>query len=133
MARRSDARKIDLGGSVGGGLQNPFAALDAGGLPSGPDLPEEVPTGEIEQKVKGRVILRRETARRAGKTVVVVSGFDEDLGRDVLEAWASELKRACGCGGTVEGREIVVQGDQPERVASFFRQKGLRVAGLGAR
>ena len=42
-----------------------------------------------------------------------------------LAAWSDELKRSLGCGGTVEGNAIVVQGDQRERVRKWLEAKGV--------
>ena len=52
---------------------------------------------------------------RGGKTVTLVSGLRhcpkalDDLGKN--------LKRACGCGGSVKDGEILIQGDQRKKVA----------------
>ncbi len=34
-----------------------------------------------------------------------------------------------GCGGTVQGREIEIQGDQPDRVRKYFEKLGYVLAG----
>jgi translation initiation factor 1 (eIF-1/SUI1) len=78
-------------------------------------------------------VLARETKHRGGKAVVVVRGFDKLQGwdADAVEQLATELKRALGCGGTVEeAREIVVQGDRPAQVAEWLRRQGFRVEGV---
>lgn len=131
MGGREQKKRVDTAGSVGGGLNEAFAGLSAAGLPAGPErAPVEESVAPAE--VRGRVVLRREKAHRGGKTVVVVSGFDPEVKEAMIEELARALRKACGCGGTVEGREMVVQGDQAERVAGFFRERGFRVAGVGA-
>jgi translation initiation factor 1 (eIF-1/SUI1) len=44
------------------------------------------------------------------------------------------LKRELGCGGTLPAKhdkaEIVIQGDQPARVAELLRARGFRVDGV---
>ena len=45
-----------------------------------------------------------------------------------LEEWARELKRALGCGATVEGDDVCVQGDQVQRVAQLLEDG--KLAGL---
>jgi translation initiation factor 1 len=136
MGRRQEKSRIDVSGtSVSGGLQSDaFAALGGLALPPGPNpgppssegaAPQAPPAGP-----RGRVVLRRETAHRGGKTVVVVSGFDAAMTPQSLDALARAVRKACGCGGTVQGREIEVQGDQPAKVAAFFRDQGFRVAGV---
>ena len=83
----------------------------------------------------GRLVQRRETKHRGGKTVVVVSGLASvtgltPQGRAQL---AHELKSALGCGGTFEDDpddpRIVLQGDDPARVTSLLLARGYRVAG----
>jgi len=109
------------------GLQSPFAALDLGPLPPGPEVrpaPEQAPA-----KHKGRIVLRREKAQRGGKTVVVASDLPTHLSPPEIEILARQARQACGCGGTVRGREIELQGDQPDRVRAFFEKLGFRVVG----
>lgn len=107
---------------------NPFQALDIGPLPPGPELSK--PEIQEPRKPKGRVVLRREKAQRGGKTVVVVSDFAAHFSDADLEDLARRAKKACGCGGTVSGREIEMQGDDPARVRRFFETEGFRVAGV---
>jgi len=104
---------------------NPFASLEIGGLPPGP---EEVPVEKRPAKNElGRIVLRREKAHRGGKTVIVASGFHDGI---ELESLARRAKQSCGCGGTVSGREIELQGDDAGRVRAFFEREGFRVAGV---
>jgi translation initiation factor 1 len=78
----------------------------------------------------GRVVLRREKAQRGGKTVVVVSDFEGRISHAEIEDLAKKARQACGCGGTVRGREIELQGDNAPKVRSFFASAGFRVAGV---
>ncbi|MBN1652178.1 MAG: translation initiation factor [Deltaproteobacteria bacterium] len=86
--------------------------------------------------LRGRLILRRETKHRGGKTVVIVSGFDVQSGWDshAIAELAKHLKTQLACGGSVvshEGKsEIVLQGDRPARVAELLRARGLDVGGV---
>lgn len=84
-------------------------------------------------KSAGRLILRRETKHRGGKSVVIISGL-ETARTGAADALALELKSQLGCGGTVEagakGPEIVLQGDRPARVAELLRVRGFRVDGV---
>jgi len=69
---------------------------------------------------KLRVIL--ETKQRGGKAVTVVYGFagkNEDL-----EAMGKQLKNYCGTGGSVKEGEIIVQGDQREKVMQWLLKNG---------
>ena len=78
----------------------------------------------------GRIVLRREKAQRGGKTVVVVSDFEDRIPDSEIENLAKMARQACGCGGTVRGREIELQGDNVPKVRAFFESVGFRVAGV---
>jgi translation initiation factor 1 (eIF-1/SUI1) len=82
------------------------------------------------------LILRREKKQRGGKTVVVIAGLraSAHLAESEIEKLAQHLKQQLGCGGAVErvsnDTEIVIQGDQPARVAELLREKSFRVDGI---
>lgn len=116
-----------------GGLFAAFAGLEIQ-VPatSGPEAP---PAGTAEKPSKapknpGRVVLRRETAHRGGKCVVVLDGFDPALDDEFLHALAKRLRAACGCGGAVKGRAIELQGEQAARARQLLAGEGFRVAGV---
>jgi translation initiation factor 1 len=119
--------RIDTSGHQAA-LQSPFAALQLDGLPKGPAEPI-APPSETPRK-NGRVILRREKAQRGGKTVVVVSGFENHIPDAEIDRLAREARQSCGCGGTVHDREIELQGDNPQKVRAFFEKAGFRVGGV---
>ena len=120
-------QRIDTSGKQSA-LQSPFASLQLEGLPEGPaNPPEEKP--EPPRK-NGRVVLRREKAQRGGKTVVVVYDFEPQIADSAIETLGRQARQACGCGGTVRGREIELQGDNPQKIRSFFESAGFRVAGV---
>ncbi|MDX2079293.1 MAG: translation initiation factor [Terrimicrobiaceae bacterium] len=108
------------------GLQSPFAGLEMAGLPEGP---AETPVDE-SPSAYGRVVLRREKSGRGGKTVIVVSDFDPRVTIERIEELARSARQHCGCGGTVHGREIELQGDNAPKVREFFLRAGFRVAGV---
>lgn len=131
MSKRKE--KIDVSGSgTASALVNPFAALELAGLPPGPETVEAPPAAEKPAGKRGRVVLRRETAGRGGKTVVVASDFDPSFSEADLDVFLAGLKRACGTGGTRRDRELEIQGDLPARVAAYFVKEGFRVAGVKA-
>jgi translation initiation factor 1 len=118
---------------------SPFAGLTARAGAQAPASPAELPIAPAPApapaaKSRGRLVLRRETKHRGGKAVVIVSGLDAlaDFDASAIEALAKECKQALGCGGTVDGSEIVLQGDRPAEVAELLRAKGFRVAGVTA-
>jgi translation initiation factor 1 len=110
------------------GLNAAFSGLDLPNLPAGPAGP--LPSASQPVWKLGRVVLRRETARRGGKTVTVVHDFATHLPLSVIEATAKKLRQACGCGGTVQERTIEIQGDQPAKIRAFLEAEGFAVAGV---
>lgn len=113
------------------GLNAAFANLDVGGLPAGPEpAPEPPATGPGAIWKLGRVVLRKETAHRGGKAVIVVHDFASHLPVSVIETVAKTIQKQCGCGGTVKGRTIEVQGDQAARVRAVLEKEGFKVAGV---
>ncbi|HZI02954.1 MAG TPA: translation initiation factor, partial [Archangium sp.] len=47
------------------------------------------------------------------------------------EVWVKALKGALGCGGTVEGETLVLQGDQRERLPALLEARGVRRVTVG--
>ena len=75
-----------------------------------------------EQKLK----VRLDTKQRAGKAVTIVSDF---IGKDAdREELGKKLKTFCGTGGAVKGREIIVQGDNKEKVLQWLHKNGYSLA-----
>lgn len=108
-----------------------FDFSDLGNLPAGPErlLSGEAPVAKSPTS-SGRVVLRREKSGRGGKVVVVVDGFEPQWTDAAIETLGRKARQACGCGGTVNGRSLELQGDQPQRVRQFLEERGFRVAGL---
>jgi translation initiation factor 1 len=73
----------------------------------------------------GVVRLLRDRKGRGGKTVTLIAGVRGS--RSALEALASELKRACGTGGTLRGDLIEIQGDVRDRVRGELERRGYTV------
>ena len=110
------------------GIGNALAGLGFGALPSGPAAPQ--PVEPPKRRRLGRVVLRKETAHRGGKVVIVAHDFPPTTTPSELEALAKGLRQALGTGGTVKDRTIEMQGNQAEKVRSFLEAAGYQVAGL---
>ncbi|MDF2380036.1 translation initiation factor [Nostoc ellipsosporum NOK] len=68
--------------------------------------------------------IRLETKHRGGKTVTLVTGFigtEEDL-----EELGRKLRNACGTGGSAKDGEIIVQGDQRQKVLQWLVKAGYK-------
>jgi len=72
----------------------------------------------------GKLVLRRERKGRGGRTVTVIAGLL--LPAPGLAEVARRLRRALGCGASVEGATIVLQGDLGERAAEWLTARGAR-------
>jgi len=136
---RETRKKIDVGGQPAPALQNPFAALgQIEALQHLPPAPEPAKPAAPEKsqpprKNRGRLVLRRETKERGGKTVVVIGGFAEGVpgaSAVLIGDLAKELKGKLGCGGTFDRQEITLQGDRPAEVAALLEQLGFAVRGV---
>jgi translation initiation factor 1 len=73
-----------------------------------------------QQKLK----VRLDTKHRAGKAVTLVEGF---IGKEEdLEDMGKKLKSFCGTGGSAKDSEIIVQGDQREKVMQWLLKNGYK-------
>lgn len=124
------ARSEGAGSNAARPTGNPFAALKdkLGALPQGP-APAATPSEAPTRVYAGRVSVRRERAGRGGKAVTVAEG--PGLSGQPLEKLAKELAKALGTGARVESTTLVVQGDQPERVVAWLRDRGFAQVARG--
>ena len=73
----------------------------------------------------GIVRISRQTKGRKGSGVSIITGLP--LQHNELVALAAQLKKRCGCGGTVKNGVIEIQGDQREALAAHLSQCGYKV------
>ena len=75
-----------------------------------------------------KLVIRLDTKHRAGKAVTLVDGFigttadKEELGK--------KLKAFCGTGGSVKDDEIIVQGDNRNKVLQWLQKNGYALTKL---
>lgn len=113
-------------------LNNAFAGAftGLGPLPTGPEPSTPLQPAKAAPVKKGRVLLRRETAHRGGKAVVVIYDFDAKVSNEALEELARTLKKKLGVGGVVHEREVEIQGDKTAAVRSALEEMGYKVGGV---
>jgi translation initiation factor 1 len=109
--------------------KGPWDALEAlrGSLPPG-EARRETVAASPGPKV-ARAVVRMERKGRGGKEVTVVEKLG--LADKDLETWCRELKQALGCGGSVEGDAILLQGDLRTRVPAVLTAKGVGKVTVG--
>lgn len=71
-----------------------------------------------DQKLK----VQLDKKHRAGKAVTLISGF---IGKEMdLEELGKKLKTTCGCGGSVKNGEVIVQGDNRDKIMIWLKNNG---------
>ncbi len=111
---------------------SPFAALAAlkESLPEGMRRAEAAPAAPaVDRRFVGKIVVAKSRKGRGGKTVTTVRGIDAT--GEALDSIARELKKALGCGASVENGEVVVQGEQEPRVAAWLEAQGARRVVIG--
>ena len=116
---------------------NPFANLGKQlGLPRTDETakpvelraPKETST-LVVARGPARAVVRMERAGRGGKEATVVEQLGLHGGE--LEAWLKALKSALGCGGSIEGDALMLQGDHRKRLPGVLKARGVRKVIVG--
>ena len=70
----------------------------------------------------GRVVLRLEKKGRRGKSVTLIQGLS--MQDSQLKECVGVLRKTFGVGATIQGNEVVVQGDLRDRIAKWLPSIG---------
>ena len=138
-SRKKEGGGWDESASFGKG-SNPFAALRSELDSSQPAQASGASPGQTTGQTTGqapallpaapkRASIHVQRKGRGGKTVTVLSNLGYTRA-EVLEAWCADWRQQLGCGGQVDGEEIILQGDQRARVSALLERLGVtRIAG----
>lgn len=124
--------KIPLQPTMDRPFNNPLAglahvAVTARGEAPATNAPVTAPEASQANSI-ARAVLRMERKGRGGKTITLVQ--QTQLDAKGLTALAKQLRQGLGCGATVDGEDIVLQGDQRERARDVLTKLGVkRVSG----
>ncbi|MBK6690107.1 MAG: translation initiation factor [Deltaproteobacteria bacterium] len=105
------------------------AEMPATPPPNPTPTPSATPSAPAKKIYGGKIVVRREKKGRGGKTVTCVEGLTASPKE--LEALATSLKKALGCGATLEGRTLVLLGDLTVRVKAWLEADGAKQVILG--
>ena len=86
---------------------------------------KEEKTSVVRPKGDGVVRIQKQTSGRKGAGVSVITGLD--LSDEELKKLAAELKKRCGCGGSVKSGMIEIQGEKRDLLKQLLEQKGFTV------
>jgi translation initiation factor 1 len=67
-----------------------------------------------------RIVLDKK--HRGGKVVSIINGFS--MKETEIEAMAKKLKSFCGTGGSAKDNEIIIQGDQRDKILQWLLKNG---------
>ncbi|HVF96768.1 MAG TPA: translation initiation factor [Flavisolibacter sp.] len=87
---------------------------------------EEEKSAETLPPQQQKLRVRLDTKHRGGKAVTLVEGFvgtEEDL-----QTLGKALKNFCGTGGSAKEAEVIIQGDQRDKVMQWLQKNGYKNA-----
>lgn len=86
-------------------------------------LPDEnIGDADTLQPSQQPLQVRLDSKQRAGKVVTLVQGFK---GREAdLEDLGKKLKSYCGTGGSVKENQIIIQGDNRDKILQWLQKQG---------
>ena len=85
---------------------------------------ENINRGETIPAAQQLLRIRLDTKHRAGKAVTLIEGFTGN--EEDLEDLSKKLKSFCGTGGSAKNNEIIIQGDQRDKVLQWLLKSGYK-------
>lgn len=115
---------------------NPFAALGKNSAPPDKLASADVKAVSVGQEAcptrqhregrvdlsSARLVVRRERAGRGGKTITRIEGLAPVHREEIL----ARLRKALGCGGTLEGDDLILNGALVDRAAKWLQDSGAK-------
>ncbi len=95
-------------------------STDPAFIPDNDEEPAQETLAPAQQKLK----IALDTKQRAGKAVTLVKGFAGN--KNDLEDLGKRLKSFCGTGGSVKDGEIIIQGDQRNKITEWLLKQGFK-------
>lgn len=94
--------------------------------------PENAPEPEKKKQKSGythflaqsKLRIHLEKKGRGGKSVSIIRGLD--MTHNLIKELEKKLKSHCGVGGTSKNGEIIIQGDQRDKIMSFLKDQGAK-------
>lgn len=86
-------------------------------------LPDKVPNRQ-------NLTIHLEKKNRGGKIVTIIKGFISN--KSELKILVRELKKHCGTGGSSKNQEIIIQGNQRDKIIVLLESKGFCAKKVGS-
>ena len=89
-------------------------------------LEDDEPVQETLPSAQQKLRIKLETKHRAGKAVTLIIGFTGN--DDDLQDLGKKLKNFCGTGGSAKNAEIIIQGDNRDKILQWLLKNDYKLA-----